>query len=109
MVEERNALQDTQPAVGEKVSFGKKVVAFLLTMLLLPFFFVGACFGTLALILGKNSGLTIFSALAVLAALAFVGIRVAIRTKNSGLKWGIIVVGVVVVATLVVILVFLSH
>lgn len=107
MIEEMNGLQSTQPAAAEEISFGRKVAAFLLTLLLIPFLFAGACFGVLAIFTTKVPAFTIFSGIAVLVTLSFVGIRTAIRTKNPGLRWGIIVVGVVVVAAIGVFLLIL--
>ncbi len=99
MVEEQKQFSDSVVAGEEQISTGRKVAGFLLTLLLIPFLFAGACLGLLVTY-GKSAELLIFCGLGISILLVYV----AVLTKNPGIKWGLIVVGVVVVAAIAVIL-----
>ncbi len=100
MVEERQRLQNSEPA-EEGISPVRIVVGFLLTVfftvLLIPFLFMGACFGILA---ADSNGVVLVVVLAALATLSLL-LLVAIKTKNPGVRWGIILILVVAAAIVV--------
>lgn len=104
MVDNRDDNANREPA-EEEISTGRQIAAFVLTLIVLPFLFAGTCMPFTMVFITRHSrtvqalGYCAYS-VAFLALLAFV----AIRTKNKGIRWGIIVMGSIIAVLMAVFL-----
>lgn len=100
MVDEKKGIQGGMQS-EEEISAGRKVAAFVLTLLLLPFLFAAACFGAFG-VYGQGHVSTLASSTFILACMAVVGLLIfgAVRAKNPGFRWALILVGIVIAIVL---------
>jgi hypothetical protein len=94
----------------EPVSKAKQIIAFFLTLIGLPFLFVGTCMPWGSDLFGSHKAdVRVFGfgayCLTFLGGLAFW----AVRTKNLGVRLGIVVMGAIIACCMLAILSFLVH